>query len=194
MEPIYRPLPIGFKFRPTRFEMANNFLKKKALGQAIIARRVPEECHDIFSRHPRDLPGYPREEHWYYFCRKRNNQVTCNLWTPIGEETNVLYPKNRQLVVATRRRFTLVEKDEEEEYDWFLDEISLRQTVSFSDWVFCHIKGKKIKPEFDYLPINESESESESEDEESVDNNPAEILDLLREQDENVLPPPPPSP
>jgi len=44
------------------------------------------------------------------------------------------------------------------------------------------------------LPINETKSGEEDRDEERVDNNPAEILDLLREQDENVLPPPPHSP
>ncbi|XP_010507043.1 PREDICTED: NAC domain-containing protein 14-like [Camelina sativa] len=173
MEPIInRPLPIGVVFRPTKFEMANIFLKKRVLGQSIEAPRVPGDCHDIFSRRLRELPGYPREEHWYYFCRRRRNQVTSsNLWTPTGEETNVLDPKNRRLVVATRRRFTLLEKQEGEEYDWFLDEIRLPPTVSHSDWVLCHILGKKIEPEIEYFPpLIESEyDESESEDEESVD-------------------------
>ncbi|CAD5325998.1 unnamed protein product [Arabidopsis thaliana] len=109
MEPTHRALPVGFRFRPTNCEISNYFLKKKALGQPMKARTIPEECHDIFSRHPHDLPGYPSEEHWYYFCRKRDNQVTSNshnLWTPIGEETNVLDPKNNDALSEESHELT----------------------------------------------------------------------------------------
>lgn len=120
------------------------------------------------------LSGYPKEEHWYYFCRKRNNQVTSNspnLWTPIGEETNVLDPKNNGALVGIKRRLTLIAQEEESDniclsdeeeapkYNWFMDEISLPQTVADTDWVLCHIFGKTIKPIFTEFSIIESESE-----------------------------------
>lgn len=57
MEPKHRDLPIGFRFRPSDCELSSYFLKKKVFGQTMKTRTVPEECHDIFSRHPRDLPG-----------------------------------------------------------------------------------------------------------------------------------------
>lgn len=123
------------------------------------------------------LSGYSSEEHWYYYCRKVNNQVTANsdnIWTPIGEETNVLDPMNNGELVGIKRRFTLVEheesdniclSDEEEspKYNWFLDEISLPLTIAETDMVMCHVFRKKIKPEIVDLPITESESESEEE-------------------------------
>ncbi|CAA7043596.1 unnamed protein product [Microthlaspi erraticum] len=166
MEPRRRDLPVGFRFRPTNYEISTYFLKKKALGQPITNRIVPEECHDIFSRHPRDLPGYPEEDHYYYFCRKRKDQVSTtnsqNVWTPIREATDVLDRRNNNALVGIKLRFTLVEHEQEED-NWFLDEISLPETIAETDWVFCHI-FLKIKPEFVDLPILESESEEEEEE------------------------------
>jgi len=57
MGPTYRALPVGMRFRPSDLELAVYFLIKKALGLPMNARTVPEECNDIFSTHPRDLPG-----------------------------------------------------------------------------------------------------------------------------------------
>lgn len=46
------------RFRPSDLEIATYFLMNKALGRHMkLALTVPEECHDIFSIHPRDLPG-----------------------------------------------------------------------------------------------------------------------------------------
>lgn len=73
-----------------------------------------------------------------------------------------------------------------------MDEISLPLTIVDTDWVLCHVFGKKIKPEFVNLALIES-SESEGVEEESVDKH-AETLDLVREKDETVHPPPPASP
>ena len=57
MEPKHKALPVGFRFRPTDCEISKYFLTTKALEQRMRAPNVPEECHDIFSRRPRDLPG-----------------------------------------------------------------------------------------------------------------------------------------
>uniref|UniRef100_A0A1J3HC55 NAC domain-containing protein n=1 Tax=Noccaea caerulescens TaxID=107243 RepID=A0A1J3HC55_NOCCA len=157
------------------------------------------------------VSGYPEEEHYYFYCRKRKDQVTTtnsqNVWTPIREATNVLDRKNNDALVGIKLRFTLVEHEEEEEeshnillsdgeeppkYNWFLDEISLPETIAETDWVLCHIFRTNIKPEFVDLPIIESESEEDEEEaEESVS---AESLDLLREKNGNVLPPSPSPP
>ncbi|KAG7544084.1 NAC domain superfamily [Arabidopsis thaliana x Arabidopsis arenosa] len=209
MGPTYRdmPLPIGMRFRPSDLEMAVYFLRNKALGLTMKARTVPEECHDIFSIHPRDLPGYGSEEHWYFYCQKTKNQVTItksyHLWIPTGEETDVLDPKKNDELVGIKRSFAFMENEEEEEeasdnnnnglsdeeekppqYNWFLDEISLPLTVLDTDWVLCHIFNEKVKPEFvNLLPaIVEFESESD----------PSDVDD--EEEDETVLPPPPASP
>lgn len=159
--------------------------------------------------------GYDiEEEHWYFYCQKRNNQVTTtnsyNLWIPTEEETetDVLDPKNGELV-GIKRSFAFIENEEESDnndlsdeeeapqYNWFLDEISLPLTVVDTDWTVCHIFCEKTKPEFVPLPIIESdeseEDEEEEEEDESVDK-PAESLDLVKEKDETVLPPPPASP
>ncbi|KFK33032.1 hypothetical protein AALP_AA6G321900 [Arabis alpina] len=211
MEPIHRRLPIGFRFRPTDYEMSHYFLTKKALGQTMKARTIPEECPDIFSRHPRALPGYPLEEHWYYYCRKVDNQDTTNshnIWILISEGTNVLDKSNNGQVVGIKRSFKLAEheqekeesydillSDEEEEetpkYNWFMDEFSLPLTIADTDLVLCHVFRKKIKPEIVDLPIIESDSEEEEEEEESV---VAESLNLVEEKDGSVLPPSPSPP
>lgn len=162
------------------------------------------------------LLGNPREReyHWYFYCRKINEDVTNhsrNLWKPIGEESDVLNPENNGELVGLKRSFAFVENteydsnglsDEEEtpNYNWFMDEISLPSTVVDTDWVLCHVFCEKV-PEFADLPESESESDSECEskeekeegEEESIDK-PAESLDIFREKDENVLPPPPDSP
>ncbi|CAH2080154.1 unnamed protein product [Thlaspi arvense] len=208
MEPKHRALPVGYRFRPTDCEISKYLLTRKALGLPIEVRTVPEELHEIFSMHPRDLPGYRREEHWYYFCRKRNNQVTANtrnIWTQVGEESNVLDPKDNDALVGIKRPFTLVEdeeegtddiymSDEEEppKFKWFLDEISLPLTALDTDWVFCHIYSMKIEP--DIVEMSESESESEDEEEDNEESVSAQSVDLLREKDVNVLPPSPSPP
>ncbi|KAJ4902548.1 NAC (No Apical Meristem) domain transcriptional regulator superfamily protein [Raphanus sativus] len=121
-------------------------------------RYVPEECHDIFSKHPRDLPGYPRETHWYFYCRKLSSRVTSHsIWKQTGEETDVLDPKNNDALVGIKRPFTLLDHEEESgdillsdedepsQHNWFMDEISLPLTVSETDWILCHV-FPKIKP------------------------------------------------
>ncbi|KAL0741666.1 hypothetical protein Bca4012_083179 [Brassica carinata] len=189
-----RGLPVGFRFRPTDCEISKYLLIKKFMEEQPMkvrnVRYVPEECHDIFSKHPRDLPGYPRETDWYFYCRKLSSQVsTHSIWKQIGEETDVLDPNNNDALVGIKRPFTLVDHEEESDdillsdedepsqYNWFMDEISLPLTVSESDWVLCHV-CRKLKPEL----------ESGKEEEESV---VAKSLDLLRENDGNVLPPSP---
>lgn len=154
------------------------------------------------------VSGYPGEEHYYYYCRKRKGQVTTtnsqNVWTPIREATNVLDRKNNDALVGIKLRFTLVEHEEEShdiwlsdgeeppKYNWFLDEISLPETIAETDWVLCHIFRTNSKPEFVDLSIVESESEEDDdEEEESV---AAESLDLLREKNGNVFPPSPSPP
>ncbi|VYS68899.1 unnamed protein product [Arabidopsis thaliana] len=212
MGPTYRALPVGMRFRPSDLELAVYFLIKKALGLPMNARTVPEECNDIFSTHPRDLPGYGSEEHWYFYCKKPKNQVTrtksYNLWIPTGEKTNVLDPKkNGGELVGIKHSFTFIENEEEEESDnkngdeeeppqcnWFLDEISLPLTVVDTDWTLCHIFYEKVKPEFGNLHIVESESESEEEEEDESVDKPAESLDSVKEKDGTVLPPPPATP
>ena len=57
MEPKHKALPVGFRFRPTDCEISKYFLTRKALEQRMRGPNVPEECNDIFSRRPRDLPG-----------------------------------------------------------------------------------------------------------------------------------------
>ncbi|KAL1191492.1 hypothetical protein V5N11_002316 [Cardamine amara subsp. amara] len=153
------------------------------MRENFITCTIPEECHDIFSRHPRQLPGYPRQDHWYYYGRKRNNQVTANshnLWTPIEEETCVFDVNNNGELVGIKRPFALIDKEEDSDficfldenepskYEWFMDDISLPLTVADTDWVFYYIFGEKIEPEFVDLPILESQSEDEQE-EETVD-------------------------
>lgn len=64
-----------------------------------------------------------------------------------------------------------------------MDEIRLPLTVANTNWVFCHIFGEKIEPEFVDLSI-ESVYEDEV-DEESV-NKPIESLDFIKRY-ENVL-------
>jgi len=84
----------------------------------------------------------------------------------------VLDPKNNDALVGIKRRFTLIAQEEEEsdniclsddeealKYNWFMDEISLPQTVANTDWVLCHIFGKKTKPETTDLSTIDSESE-----------------------------------
>ncbi|CAF2167399.1 hypothetical protein HID58_026310 [Brassica napus] len=197
MEPKHKALPVGFRFRPTDCEISKYFLTRKALEQRMRAPNVPEECHDIFSRRPRDLPGYPRETHWYFYCRKLNGQVTFNphsIWKQIGEETGVLDPKNNDTLVGIKRPFTFVDheepddillsdKDESPQYNWFMDVFSLPLTISETDWVLCHVFRKNNEPE--------SEEEGENEEKETVD---AESLDLLIEKDGNILPPSPSPP
>ncbi|CAN7059358.1 hypothetical protein IGI04_015660 [Brassica rapa subsp. trilocularis] len=196
MELKLRGLPVGFRFRPTDCEISKYLLTKNVMEEQPMkirnVRYVPEECHDIFSKHPRDLPGYPRETDLYFYCKKLSSEVTTNshsIWKQIGEDTDVLDPKNNDALVGIKRPFTLVDHEEESDdillsdedepsqYNWFMDEISLPLTVSETDWVLCHV-FRKIKPEF--------ESKEEEEEEESVF---AKSLDLLRENDGNVLPP-----
>ncbi|KAF3526585.1 hypothetical protein F2Q69_00048683 [Brassica cretica] len=198
MEPKHKALPVGFRFRPTDCEISKYFLTRKALEQRMRGPNVPEECHDIFSRRPRDLPGYPRETHWYFYCRKLDGQVTYNshsIWKQIGEETGVLDPKNNDALVGIKRPFTFVDhkeepddillsdEDEPPQYNWFMDEFSLPLTISETDWVVCHVFRKNNEPE--------SEEEGENEEKETVK---AESLDLLMEKDGNVLPPSPSPP
>ncbi|CAN8272902.1 unnamed protein product [Cochlearia groenlandica] len=207
MEPkCNKDLPVGFRFRPTDCEISTYFLKRKVLGQPLKAHTIPQECNDIFSKHPRYLPGYPREEHWYFYCIKLEKQVTTNshdsniLWTQIGEETNVMDPNDA--LVGIKRSFTLFEHaeessdmcffDEEEEeeapqYNWYMDEISLPLIVADTDLVVCHVFGEKIEHEYVGLDILESESEEE----ESV---VGESIDIIREKDETILPPSPSPP
>ncbi|CAH8333479.1 unnamed protein product [Eruca vesicaria subsp. sativa] len=176
MEPNHKVFPVGFRFRPTDCEISKYFLTRKALEQPMITLTVPEECHDIFSRHPRDLPGYPIETHWYFYCRKLDSQVTLNshsIWKQIGEETGVLDKKNNDTLVSIKRRFTIIdpeegpddillsEEDKPPQYNWFMDEFSLPMTVSETDWVFCHVFRKKIKPG------SKSEEEGENEEDEA---------------------------
>ncbi|KAG5386243.1 hypothetical protein IGI04_037713 [Brassica rapa subsp. trilocularis] len=140
VEPRSRLLPEGLHFRPTDVEMAI-FLKQKALGQPIEACIIPEERHDIFSIPPRDLPGYPEETHWYYYCWKSTGQQDPrSLWTRFREDTAVF--DEEENCVAVKRRFTLVEREEEcndvflpdEEEppveEWFIKEISLPPSVA----------------------------------------------------------------
>ncbi|CAH8358077.1 unnamed protein product [Eruca vesicaria subsp. sativa] len=159
MKSKLRDLPVGFRFRPTDCEMSKYILTKKFLEEQPMevrnVRYVPEECHDIFSKHPRDLPGYPRETHWFFYCRKLDSHVTTNshsIWKQIGEETDVLDPKNNDALVGIKHSFILVDyeeesddilfSDEEEPSNWFMDEISLPLTVSETDWVLCHVFRK----------------------------------------------------
>ncbi|XP_010436049.1 PREDICTED: NAC domain-containing protein 104 [Camelina sativa] len=222
MGPVtYNDLPIGMRFRPSDLEMAVYFLYKRAFGLQMNARIVPDNCHDIFSRHPHDLPEYEKEdEHWYFYREKSKSPTkSYNLWIPTGEETEVLDPKKNDKLVGIKHSFAFIENEEEEseknglpdeeetpKYNWYLDEISLPLTVTDTDWTMCHVYCKNTKPEFVSLPVvpYESESESESdqsegeeeeeeEKEESVEK-PAETLNLVKEKkDETVLLPPPPA-
>ncbi|CAH2063962.1 unnamed protein product [Thlaspi arvense] len=173
-EPKFRALPIGFRFRPTDYQLLNNFLKKKALGQPMKSRFTPQECLDIFSKSPRDLPDYPEERHWYFFCKKFNDQDPQNLWTQIGEDTIVVDPQENG--VGIKRPFTLAEQEEEScdiylsdeeeplKEEWFLDEISLLSTVADTDWVVCHVfLNWKVKKQ----EIVDSDEESDDSDEDT---------------------------
>ncbi|KAL0756252.1 hypothetical protein Bca101_093920 [Brassica carinata] len=172
VEPRSRLLPEGLHFRPTDLEMAI-FLKQKALGQPIEACIIPEERHDIFSIPPRDLPGYPEETHWYYYCWKSmGQQDPRSLWTRFREDTAVF--DEEENCVAIKRRFTLVEREEEcndvflpdEEEppveEWFIKEISLPPSVADSEFVLCHVvlkKREKKKEEEEYYDDEEEEEE-----------------------------------
>ncbi|XP_024012937.1 NAC domain-containing protein 104 [Eutrema salsugineum] len=154
MEPKFRPLPVGFRFRPTDYQMSSYFLKKKALGQPMRVRIIPEECLDLFSKHPSDLPGFPKEKHLYFYCRKTNGQDPQNLWTQIGEDT--VFDPQEEICVGIKRSFTLIEHEEESNdirlpdeeelnprVEWYMDEISLPTTVADTDWVLCHVFYKE---------------------------------------------------
>ncbi|CDY27203.1 BnaA09g35990D [Brassica napus] len=172
VEPRSRLLPEGLHFRPTDLEMAM-FLKQKALGQPIEACIIPEERHDIFSIPPRDLPGYPEETHWYYYCWKSTGQQDPrSLWTRFREDTAVF--DEEENCVAIKRRFTLVEQEEEcndvflpdEEEppveEWFIKEISLPPSVADSEFVLCHVvlkKREKMKEEEEYYEEEEEEED-----------------------------------
>ncbi|CAN6898349.1 hypothetical protein HID58_082381, partial [Brassica napus] len=174
VEPRSRLLPEGLHFRPTDLEMAI-FLKQKALGQPIEACIIPEERHDIFSIPPRDLPGYPEETHWYYYCWKSTGQQDPrSLWTRFREDTAVF--DEEENCVAIKRRFTLVEREEEcndvflpdEEEppveEWFIKEISLPPSVADSEFVLCHVvlkKREKKKEEEEYYDEEEEEEEED---------------------------------
>ncbi|CAN7095193.1 uncharacterized protein LOC103841560 isoform X3 [Brassica rapa] len=173
VEPRSRLLPEGLHFRPTDVEMAI-FLKQKALGQPIEACIIPEERHDIFSIPPRDLPGYPEETHWYYYCWKSTGQQDPrSLWTRFREDTAVF--DEEENCVAVKRRFTLVEREEEcndvflpdEEEppveEWFIKEISLPPSVADSEFVLCHVvlkkREKKKEEEEEYYDEEEEEED-----------------------------------
>ncbi|KAF8102062.1 hypothetical protein N665_0201s0351 [Sinapis alba] len=174
VEPRSRLLPEDLKFRPTDLEMAT-FLKQKVLGQPIEACILPEERHDIFSIPPRDLPGYPEETHWYYYCMKPKGQNPRSLWTRFREDTAVFDPEEN--CVGIKRRFTIIELEEdsndiflpdEEEppmEDWFIKEISLPSSVADTDLVLCHVilkkREKTNEEEEEYYEEEEEEEEDE---------------------------------
>ncbi|CAH2063960.1 unnamed protein product [Thlaspi arvense] len=170
-ESKYKGLPECFEFRPEDDEMVKYYLKKKAQGHPM---NRPEECHDILSKPPRDLPDYPEETHWYYFCKKPNGQDPQNLWTQIGKASIVVDPQGNR--VGIKRAFTLTEQEEEESCDiylsdeeeppreeWFLDEISLLPTVAVTDWVMCHVflerREKKNEESVEYDEENDDSDE-----------------------------------
>ncbi|KAL0848211.1 hypothetical protein Bca101_021458 [Brassica carinata] len=178
VEPRSRLLPVDIYFRPTDLQMSI-FLKQKALGQPIDACIVPEERHDIFSIPPRDLPGYPEETHWYYYCMKPKGQEDPrSLWTRFREDTAV-FDDQQENCVGIKRRYTLVEPEEECNDDiflpdeeeppveeWFIKEISLPSCVADTDLVLCHVVLKKrVKPneveEEEYYDEEEGEEEDE---------------------------------
>ncbi|KAF2566766.1 hypothetical protein F2Q68_00024967 [Brassica cretica] len=89
--------PAGCRFRPSDDMMANYYLKNKVLGQPIKALIIPEECDHIFSIPPR----YPIETEWHCYCRRPNGPESRNLWTRVGEDTNVFDPQGN--VVGIKR-------------------------------------------------------------------------------------------
>ncbi|XP_056867379.1 uncharacterized protein LOC108861462 isoform X2 [Raphanus sativus] len=170
VEPRSRLLPEDIHFRPTSLEMSI-FLKQKALGQPVTACIVPEERHDIFSIPPRDLPGYPEERHWYYYCMKpKGQQDPQSLWTRFREDTAVFDLEEN--CVGIKRRFTLTEREEESDDDiflpdeeeppveeWFIREISLPSSVADTDLVLCHVVLKMRKKTQDEEYYEEEEDE-----------------------------------
>ncbi|CAH8360503.1 unnamed protein product [Eruca vesicaria subsp. sativa] len=175
VEPRSRLLPEDLYFRPTSLEMST-YLKQKVLGQPIEACIIPEERHNIFSTPPRDLPGYPEETHWYYYCRKPKGQETQSMWTRFRENTDVL--DEEENCVGIKRRFTIVEKEEEcndifladEEEppveEWFLKEISLPSSVAVTDLVLCKVVLKKRERTKEEEEEDEEEYDEEEEEEE----------------------------
>ncbi|CAN7011357.1 unnamed protein product [Brassica oleracea var. botrytis] len=117
--------------------MTNYYLKNKVLGQPMKALIIPEECDHIFSIPPRDLPGYPMETEWHCYCRRPNGPESRNLWTRVGEDTNVFDPQGN-----------VVEPPREE---WFIEQISLPPSVADTDLVFCHAILNKIEKEEAYI-------------------------------------------